>query len=261
MFGLGRVSVAQVRPSSVSGPRRNPIYAIIRAGGKQYRVEPRQLLDVDRLQVQVGETIEMTDILLLGGNGDVSIGTPTVEGARVLAEVVEHGRGKKLLVFKYKAKVRYRRRKGHRQGYTRLAIREILAAGQQPAEQPAQEEKIPKRAARPRAKAKVVVAAPETEVAPPAAADAIAAEAKPRRARRAKAEAISETAVTEAVTKPAAEPKPVRRATARRKPAAEASVAAKPPRRPRGKKVADEGAAPDVSGGAKRRRKVSGDGT
>jgi len=211
---------------------------------------------VDRLQVQVGETIEMTDILLLGGNGDVSIGTPTVEGARVLAEVVEHGRGKKLLVFKYKSKVRYRRRKGHRQGYTRLAIREILAAGQQPAEQAAQEEKILKRAARPRAKAKLVVAAPETEVAAPEAADAIAVGAKPQRARRAKAEAPPETAV-----KPAAEPKPVRRATARRKPAAEASAAAKPPRRPRGKKVAGAGAAPDVSGGAKRRRKVSGDGT
>jgi len=81
---------------------------------------------VDRLTADVGSTVELTDVLLIAGNGDVRIGRPTVEGARVLADVLAHGRGKKIVVFKYKAKTRYRRRQGHRQDFTRLAIRQIL---------------------------------------------------------------------------------------------------------------------------------------
>ena len=83
------------------------------------------MLEVDRLQVEVGATVELTDVLLLSESGRAVIGTPTVADARVVAEVMEHGRDKKILVFKYKNKTRYRRRLGHRQGYTRLAIRRI----------------------------------------------------------------------------------------------------------------------------------------
>src|SRR5687767_7847019 len=107
---------------------RHPIYAIVRTGGKQYRVEADQTLDVERLKAEVGDKVEF-DVLMLGGNGDVRVGTPAVEGARVVAEVVEHGRGEKIIVFKYKNKTRYRRKQGHRQDYTRLAIKEIVADG------------------------------------------------------------------------------------------------------------------------------------
>jgi len=108
------------------------IYAIIRSGGKQYRVEPDQVIDVDRLPATVGATIELSDVLMVAGDGDVQVGQPLVAGARVIAEVIEHGRDDKVVVFKYKAKTRYRRKKGHRQPYTRLAIRHILLAGESP---------------------------------------------------------------------------------------------------------------------------------
>ena len=163
---------------------RKPIYAIVRAGGRQFRVEPDQVLDVDRLAAEVGSMVELTDVLLLGDNGDVRVGTPTVEGARVQAEVVEHGRDKKLIVFKYKAKTRYRRKQGHRQGYTRLAIRRILTGHEEaPVEPPAVEaETKPKRPARRAAKP----AAPAAEVealAVETGAETVV-EAKPRRPRR-----------------------------------------------------------------------------
>jgi len=83
------------------------------------------VLDVDRLEVEVGATVELTDVLLLSEGGTATVGTPTVADARVVAEVVEHGRDKKILVFKYKNKTRYRRRYGHRQDYTRLAIKQM----------------------------------------------------------------------------------------------------------------------------------------
>jgi large subunit ribosomal protein L21 len=83
------------------------------------------VLDVDRLEADVGARVELTDVLLLSESGRAVVGTPTVADARVVAEVVEHGRDKKILVFKYKNKTRYRRRRGHRQDYTRLAIKQI----------------------------------------------------------------------------------------------------------------------------------------
>ncbi|MCH7578420.1 MAG: 50S ribosomal protein L21 [Chloroflexi bacterium] len=116
------------------------MYAIVRSGGKQYRVEPEQLIDVDSLPAEVGSTVEMTDVLLIAGNGAVKIGQPVLEGARIIAEVVEQGRGPKIIVFKYKPKTRYRRRRGHRQGYTRLVVRQILTA-----ESPPEAEEKPKR--------------------------------------------------------------------------------------------------------------------
>ncbi len=134
--------------------RRTDIYAIVRAGGKQYRVERNQLLDVDLLKADVGSIVELSDVLLVGGSGTVKVGTPLVDGARVIAEVLEHGRDKKIVVFKYKNKTRYRRRRGHRQDYTRLAIRGILAAGE---EAPTDEDEKPKRPARKRAAPKVKV--------------------------------------------------------------------------------------------------------
>ena len=100
-------------------------YAIIQTGGKQYRVQPGDTVDVEKLSAEVGSTLELDSVLLVSRDGEMSVGAPTVPEARVIAEVQAHGRGKKLIVFKYKPKVRYRRKQGHRQAFTRLAIREI----------------------------------------------------------------------------------------------------------------------------------------
>lgn len=108
------------------------IYAVIRSGGKQYRVEPDQVIEVDSLPAQVGSTVEITDVLMVEDNGDVLLGRPLLDGARVITEVVGHGRADKVAVFKYKAKTRYHRKLGHRQPYTRLAIRRILVGEEEP---------------------------------------------------------------------------------------------------------------------------------
>jgi large subunit ribosomal protein L21 len=121
--------------------KEETIYAIVRSGGKQYRVDSQRVVDVERLPAQVGATVELRDVLLVGDDNKVEVGQPLVDGARVIAEVVGHGRGDKVTVFTYTAKTRQRRKRGHRQPYTRLAIRHILLGGEVP---PAPEEK-PKR--------------------------------------------------------------------------------------------------------------------
>jgi len=105
------------------------IYAIIETGGKQYRVTPGQVIDVDHLDVVEGITVELDRVLLIGDDDKVAVGTPTVEGAKVIATSQGGGKAKKVIVFKYKPKVRYRRKKGHRQLYTTLAIDKIVAPG------------------------------------------------------------------------------------------------------------------------------------
>ncbi len=102
------------------------MYAIIRTGGRQYRAEPGQIIDVERLPYEEGSEIELTDVLLVAPeNGTPLIGQPTVDGAVVKATVVKQGRGRKIFVWKYKPKERYRRRRGHRQYFTRLRIDSI----------------------------------------------------------------------------------------------------------------------------------------
>ena len=101
------------------------MYAVVETGGKQYRVKPGDTLDVERLDGSAGETIELDRVLLVGGDGETTVGRPMVPGARVLAELVEQTRGEKIIVFKYKSKVRYRRKTGHRQRLTRLRVTEI----------------------------------------------------------------------------------------------------------------------------------------
>ena len=112
------------------------IYAIVETGGKQYRVTQGQVLDVDLLGVAEGATVELDRVLVVGEGDKVSVGAPTVEGAKVVATSRGDGRAKKIIVFKYKPKVRYRRKTGHRQAYTRLTIDEIIAPGMTP-EKPA----------------------------------------------------------------------------------------------------------------------------
>ena len=109
--------------------RRPKIYAIIETGGKQYRVNPGQTIDVERLEVAEGNTVELERVLLIADGERVVVGTPTVGGAKVVATAQGEGKGKKIIVFKYKHKVRYRKKTGHRQLYTRLVIDKIVEAG------------------------------------------------------------------------------------------------------------------------------------
>jgi large subunit ribosomal protein L21 len=103
------------------------MYAIVETGGKQYRVRPGDTIAVERLSGEPGDTLDLDRVLLVGGDGDETrLGSPALEGAVVRAEVIEHGRGQKIIVFRYKSKVRYRRKTGHRQPLTRLRITDIL---------------------------------------------------------------------------------------------------------------------------------------
>lgn len=102
------------------------IYAIIETGGKQYKVSPGQTIDVERLDVAEGNSIELERVLLIADDDKVTVGTPIVDGAKVIATSLGEGKGKKIIVFKYKPKVRYRKKTGHRQLYTRLTIDKIV---------------------------------------------------------------------------------------------------------------------------------------
>lgn len=102
------------------------MYVIVTSGGRQYRAEEGHSFSVEKLPYEVGEQIELPDVLLLVNEEDIQIGQPTVPGAKVKATVVDQYRGKKIFVWKYKPKKRYRRRRGHRQSYTQLRIDEIV---------------------------------------------------------------------------------------------------------------------------------------
>lgn len=102
------------------------MYAIVRSGGRQYRVSVGDQLLVEKLPVQPGQEIMMDEVLLVASGDGAQIGTPLVNGARVRATVLAQEKGPKIRIFKYIPKERYRRRKGHRQTYTRLRIDEII---------------------------------------------------------------------------------------------------------------------------------------
>ena len=101
------------------------MYAIIRSGGKQYRAEVGATIDVDRLPNEVGESLDISDVLLISNGDETVIGQPRVNGATVSMTVVEQFRGKKIIVYKYRQRTNYRRKQGHRQYYTRLRIDDI----------------------------------------------------------------------------------------------------------------------------------------
>jgi len=105
------------------------MFAVIKSGGRQYKVSVGQKLEVNRLPVEVGEQVQFNEVLLISDASNTMIGTPLVENALVLATATKQGRGKKLIVFKYKAKKRYRHRRGHRQELTFLTIDDIVADG------------------------------------------------------------------------------------------------------------------------------------
>ena len=101
------------------------MYAVIETGGKQYRVQEGDVVTLEKLNVEAGQKIEFDKVLVLAGEGDLKVGTPYVEGAKVTGEVVENGKGKKVIIFKYKAKKDYRKKQGHRQPYTMVKIESL----------------------------------------------------------------------------------------------------------------------------------------
>ncbi|NLD72634.1 MAG: 50S ribosomal protein L21 [Chloroflexi bacterium] len=103
------------------------MYAVVETGGKQYRVAVGETVDVEKIAQEPGETVVLDRVLIVSDEGNVRIGQPVVDGAAVSATVLRHGKGRKVVAFKYKAKERYRRKKGHRQEYTRLRIDDIQA--------------------------------------------------------------------------------------------------------------------------------------
>ena len=103
------------------------MYAIVESGGKQYRVEEKAIIAVERLGAPPGETVELDRVLLVKTDAKVHVGKPLVHGAKVICRVVAQEKARKVVVFKYKAKKNYRRRTGHRQLYSRLLVEKILA--------------------------------------------------------------------------------------------------------------------------------------
>jgi len=102
------------------------MFAIIKTGGKQLKVEVGQEIYVEKLDVEAESTYEFTEVLAIGGDKNI-IGQPLVKGAKVVAKVIKQGRGTKIIVFKYKRRKNYRRKQGHRQAYTKLVIEKIVA--------------------------------------------------------------------------------------------------------------------------------------
>ncbi len=123
------------------------MFAIIKTGGKQYKVATDDLLQIEKLEAAPGDTITFDNVLMVGEGADVTIGTPLVEGASVAAELVEQMRAKKIIIFKKKRRQKYRRTNGHRQNHSIVRITEILTAGKKPTAKKA----APKKAAAPKA--------------------------------------------------------------------------------------------------------------
>ncbi len=176
------------------------MFAVIKTGGKQYKVAPNDVLRVEKLAGEPGDLVEFGAVLAIGGEAGVTLGAPLVEGAMVAAEVVEQGRADKIIVFKKKRRKNHRRRNGHRQHETVLRVTEILTDGKKPSKT-ASKAKVAKAESAPEA-------APEAEAAPKKAAakkapaeKAPAKKAAPKKAAAKKAPA--QKAAKKAAKKPA----------------------------------------------------------
>jgi len=103
------------------------MYAIIETGGKQYRVQEGDVFKVEKIDIAEGETVDVDKVLAVSKEGKLTVGSPVVEGAKAVLKVVEHGKGKKIIVFKFKSKKGYRKKQGHRQPYTQVKVEKIEA--------------------------------------------------------------------------------------------------------------------------------------
>jgi large subunit ribosomal protein L21 len=187
------------------------MYAVVSSGGKQYRVEPGSTLIVERLAADAGATITFDRVLLVGDGDAITVGTPTVSGATVSGTVIGEELGPKIVIFKYKQKVKYRRRTGHRQHHTRVRIDGITANGR--TESAPEEEKKAAKAKAPRA------AKPRAAKAPAKRASATATRPKAKAPAK-RASASTKSAAAKSKPKADTDKAPARRATTRRSPAA-----------------------------------------
>ncbi|HHB83259.1 MAG TPA: 50S ribosomal protein L21 [Devosia sp.] len=121
------------------------MFAIIKTGGKQYKVATDDMLQIERLEGEAGDTVTFDNVLMMGEGADVTIGAPLIEGATVVGELVEQFRAKKIIVFKKKRRQKYRRTNGHRQHHSMVRITDILAAGQKPAKKAPAKKAAPKK--------------------------------------------------------------------------------------------------------------------
>jgi large subunit ribosomal protein L21 len=130
------------------------MFAVIKTGGKQYRVAADDVIQVDKVKGEPGEIVQFGDVLVVGGDS-VQLGSPSVSGASVAAEVIEQGRGPKIIAFKKRRRKNSRRKRGHRQEFTLVRITEILTDGQKPTKtaRPKRERKKPAEPEQPQAEA------------------------------------------------------------------------------------------------------------
>ena len=166
------------------------MYAVVRTGGKQYRVQEGRSITIERLPGEAGDSVELGEVLLMDVDGSVTVGSPTIAGARVVGTIAEQGRAKKIIVFRYKAKTRARKKNGHRQQFTKLSIDSILAPGEKAKAKPKPEAKVAEPAAEAApvedeitAVADEAAVEPVSAVAPDEAAE-VEAPAKPKRTRK-----------------------------------------------------------------------------
>jgi large subunit ribosomal protein L21 len=190
------------------------MYAVFETGGKQYKAEKGDIVFVEKLAVEPGKAVSF-DALMIADGSDVMVGTPTVKGAKVKAKVVEHGKERKVVIFKYKSKKDYRKKQGHRQPFTKIEITGITtSAGKDAAEEvsaAAETKPAAKAAAKPAAaKPAEVKTTAEKAAAKPAAEKPAAKTAAAKPAAKAAAEkpAAKTTAAKPAAEKPAAAKKP-----------------------------------------------------
>ena len=101
------------------------MYAVVKTGGKQYKISEGDLLRIEKIDGEIGDEVELKDVLMIADGDNIDIGTPVLNDACVVGEIVKHGKAKKIIVFKSKRRKRYRRKYGHRQVYTNLRIKEI----------------------------------------------------------------------------------------------------------------------------------------
>ncbi len=169
------------------------MFAVIRTGGKQYRVAPNDIIEIEKVAGKPGDIIELSEVILLGGDGGPKTGSPTIAGALVAAEVIEQRLSDKIVVFKKKRRANYRRKKGHRQALTALRITEILTDGKKPSKAAPKPE--PKRSER---KAEAPIAEAKTEKQPAA---------KKAEAKSAAKKAATKSTAKAPAKKPAPKPK------------------------------------------------------
>ncbi|MEX0851713.1 MAG: 50S ribosomal protein L21 [Bauldia sp.] len=168
------------------------MFAVIKTGGKQYRVAAADLIEIEKLPGAAGDPVGFTEVLMIGGDGEVTVGSPLVAGAAVAGEIVGQGRSARILVFKKRRRKNSKRSRGHRQQHTVVRITEILTDGAQP------------KAAKAKAKAAPAAKPPKAPAVEAAAAEAVPAKPKTPRPPRKKAAASGEGAAAKPARKPRA---------------------------------------------------------